>query len=143
MTTAGRHKGGNGEGQKAAGQAAPENRPQTGGAGSGEDELAALRKDFERLREDVAALTEALRAAVQGGAGPQAQSASDTGEGSESPSDDTEKWQELRDRFEQTREHSREAIQDVEAEVRRHPLASLAIAFGVGYLYARLTHLFR
>ncbi len=142
MTTAGRNKGGNGEGQKAE-QAAPGNKPQTGSAGAGDDELAALRKDFDRLREDVAALTEALRAAVQGGAGPQAESASGSGEGAESPSGDTEKWQELRDRFEQTREHSREAIADVETEVKRHPLASLAIAFGVGYLYARLTHLFR
>lgn len=140
MTTAGRNKGGNDEGQKAS-QAASEDKPQAGGAGTSDDELAALRKDFERLREDVAALTEALRAAVQGAAG--AQSAPGSDEGSESRPDDTEKWQELRDRFEQTREHSREAIQDVEAEVRRHPLASLAIAFGVGYLYARLTHLFR
>ncbi|RMG38746.1 MAG: hypothetical protein D6720_00685 [Gammaproteobacteria bacterium] len=141
MTTAGRNKGGNGEEQKAE-QPAPENKPQTGSMGAGEEELAALRKDFERLREDVAALAEALRAAVQSG-GPGAQSAAEEGEGVEAAADEADKWQELRDRFEQTREHGRDAIEDVETEVKRHPLASLAIAFGVGYLYARLTHLFR
>ncbi len=126
MTSAGKAKD-----QQARPQAAAGEGPQAADA-VGAEELASLRKDFEQLREDVAGLTEALQAVLAA-----------RREGGEEGAGEEAQWEQVRERVEQTRRHGREALDDLEVEVARHPLASLALAFGVGYLYARLTHLFR
>lgn len=139
MTTAGRNRRGSNGRHETAGTAAEQGQERAGSASTGDDDLAALRRDFQHLREDVAALAEMLRATLQGEGPPP----SDTREESECGPDDSGQWQDLRDRFAQARRHGREAVQDVETEVARHPLASLAVAFGAGYFSARLMHLFR
>lgn len=114
------------------------------------DELAALKADFDQLREDVAAINEGLRTLLQreqAAEGRRAESG-DQAATEETPAGSAgeeaeDEWQILRDRFEETRRHGEQTLDDLEQEVVRHPLASLALAFGVGYLYARMTHLFR
>ena len=127
MTSTGKAKDEQARPQAAAGEA-----EQQAAQPAGVEELESLRRDFERLREDVAGLTEALQAVLAA-----------RREGGEEAAGEEAQWEQVRERVEQTRRHGREALDDLEVEVARHPLASLALAFGVGYLYARLTHLFR
>ena len=47
-------------------------------------------------------------------------------------------WQEFRRKLGEARLHSEQTIEDIGEEVAQHPLASLAVAFGVGYLAAKL-----
>jgi len=105
-----------------------------------QDELDALRADLAALRDDVSAIAASLREFVnQAG---QAQNEPDSPE----PADENrqaaeDQWQEFKRKLEETREHGQQTLQDVSEEVTRHPLASIAVAFGLGYVTARLFRL--
>lgn len=127
---------------------APKSPTGQSGKATENDELAALKADFAQLREDVTAISEGLRELLQREQDSRSRRTSGeetaTGDDEESAEESLrDEWRVLRERFEETRRHGTQTLDDVEEEVARHPLASLALAFGVGYLYARLTHLFR
>lgn len=108
-----------------------------------QDELDALKDDLAALRDDVSAIAASLREFVsQAG---QAKHADDSTGGAETEPLDSEaaenQWQEFKRKLEETRGHGEQTMQDVSEEVTRHPLASIAVAFGVGYVTAKLLKL--
>ena len=97
-----------------------------------EDELKELRADFARMQDDIADLAGALRElGVR-----KVDEARDSAE------------EELRARREQLREHlrsartrGRETVEDLGDTMGEHPLSSLGIAFGAGFIIAKLLEL--
>ncbi|WJW74255.1 hypothetical protein QVG61_06915 [Thiohalobacter sp. IOR34] len=116
-------------------------------ANANDDELAALRADFEALRKDLSELSASFKAFLesQAAAGQESPAAADTG--GETAGEDTgeatgrEEWEEFRRKLDEARAHGEQAVEDLGEEVARHPLASVALAFGIGYLAARILHL--
>ncbi len=104
-----------------------------------QDELDALKADLAALRDDVSAIAASLRDLVnQAG---QARNEATGAEQDESQQAAEDQWQEFKRKLEETREHGQQTLQDVSEEVTRHPLASIAVAFGVGYITAKLFNL--
>jgi len=100
-----------------------------------------LKADFEDLRADVAELANNFKAFLE------AQRTSASTENDEADAaagvtpegeNDENEWQEFRRKLGEARLHSEQTIDDLNEEVAQHPLASLAVAFGVGYLAAKL-----
>ena len=100
-----------------------------------QDELQELRQAFESLRADVAALNENLQQVLQSRAAEPGENGSD-----EETAPDLEA---LRRKAEELRENSEAAARELAREVEAHPLLSVGVAFGVGYLLARITGAFR
>lgn len=92
-------------------------------------ELDALQADLAKLREDVSALTEAVRAAAQRRVDDARGEARQRAEGA---------WEDLERRLEEMRTQGEETLQRATREVAEHPAASLLAAFGVGFVLARL-----
>jgi ElaB/YqjD/DUF883 family membrane-anchored ribosome-binding protein len=106
-----------------------------------QDELDALKADLAALREDVGAIAASLRDFVNQ-AGQANNPAGDTEpDESQQAAEQEDQWQEFKRKLEETREHGQQTLQDVSEEVTRHPLASIAVAFGVGYITAKLFNL--
>jgi ElaB/YqjD/DUF883 family membrane-anchored ribosome-binding protein len=105
------------------------------------DDAVDLKADFEELRADVAELANSFKAFLAAQQTKAGTAASEAGEAAsavlEGENDDNE-WQEFRRKLGEARLHSEQAIDDIGEEVAQHPLASLAVAFGVGYLAAKL-----
>lgn len=98
------------------------------------DDVEALKSEFESLRADVAALAESLNQFLN------QQSSQATGEeGSEpAPEEGQNEWEVLRQRIEAARAGGEQAARELRAEVQQHPLTSVGIALGLGYLLARM-----
>ena len=97
-----------------------------------QDEIEALKSEFESLRADVASLAESLNQFLnQQSATTDQQSGSATGEGQD-------EWEVLRERLDAARAGGEQAVRELRSEVEQHPLASVGIALGLGYLLARL-----
>lgn len=106
-----------------------------------QDDTPDLKSDFEALRADVEELASSFKAFLE-----EQKTHADTASGDadklvgDSPGgegDDNE-WQDFRRKLDEARLHSEQTIEDLGDEVVQHPLASLAVAFGVGYLAAKL-----
>lgn len=104
-------------------------------AHSGNDDLEAIKADLKRLQADVAELARTLQSALGGEAAGEAGGAAAAGSGDEASGDE---WAELREKLEAARASGEEAARELRREVEAHPLASLGVAFGAGYLLARL-----
>ena len=104
------------------------------------DELAALKVDYDHLREDVAELASSFKAFLEAQKTRVTPQQGEAGEaaGSAGEEEGETEWQEFRRKLDEARLHSEQAIDDLGQEVVQHPLASLAVAFGVGYLAAKL-----
>lgn len=93
------------------------------------DEIRQLRSDFSTLQNDVAELTSLLR---------------DLGAEriDESRTAAAERIQAARDRLrrqaDKARSRGQETISDVEQAIGGHPLSSVTMAFGIGFLVAKL-----
>lgn len=106
-----------------------------------QDEVGNLKSDFEDLRADMTELANSFKAFLEaqqtqasaGGAAAGEVSGATTND----DKDETE-WQEFRRKLDEARQHSEQTLEDINEEVAQHPLASLAVAFGVGYLAAKL-----
>lgn len=93
------------------------------------NEFEELKADVHKLREDIAGLTEALRVA-----------------GSEKFSKAKESLDEeymrrrenLRNSLKYAQGRGGEMFDDLEQEISRHPLGSLSMAFGMGFIFGRL-----
>lgn len=98
-------------------------------AEGGRDDVETLKEDIERLRADVAELARTLRGVLK--------DRLDTTAGDEAAGAENE-WAAFREKLEAARAGSEEAARELRKEVEAHPLASLGVAFGAGYLLARL-----
>ena len=97
-----------------------------------DQEIKQLREDFATLQADVSELTSALRDAGVRRVDEARESAS-------------ERLRSRRERLEEqlrsAQGRGREAVDDLEATIGGHPLSSLAMAFGVGFVLAKLMDL--
>lgn len=103
-----------------------------------QDELEELRQAFESLRADVAALNDRLQQVLQ--SRPAESAEAETGSGGEDVAPDLEA---LRRKAEELRQSGEAAARELAREVEAHPLLSVGVAFGVGYLLARISGAFR
>ncbi len=106
-----------------------------------DEEIRALKEELESLRADVAALSGNLKELLKSqGVTGQTSSAPDAESGSEESPGDLET---LQRKIAELRESGSAAAEELAREVETHPLLSLGVAFGVGYLLARVTGVFR
>jgi ElaB/YqjD/DUF883 family membrane-anchored ribosome-binding protein len=92
-------------------------------------EMDALKADIAQLREDIGSLT----AAVRDVASDKAQKTrADTQERFRSA------WEDLEQKLDDVIEQGKTSLGDVETRVGQHPAGSLLMAFGVGFIVARL-----
>ena len=93
------------------------------------EEIDALKEDINRLREDIANLA----SAVLGAAGDTLDDAKDKVSG---------KTREARDEFmgkmNESLDHGKQFMDDLDTRVTRNPVGSVLIAFGVGLLIAKI-----
>jgi len=93
------------------------------------DELEELKQAFESLRADVAALNERLQQVL--GQSAASEATADTEEAAD--------LEALRRKIEELRNSGEAAARELAREVEAHPLLSVGVAFGIGYLLARVT----
>ena len=92
-------------------------------------ELNALKSDISQLREDVGNLTGTFKGvASEKITGARGKLKNGVHEGREA----------LREKLNQARERGGEAVDSVEEQIGQHPLGSLAAAFSVGFLAAKI-----
>lgn len=92
-------------------------------------EFEELKTDFNHLREDIASLVEALQ-----DAGMDKVSEAKAGLGEQY----AERREKLRAALNRARTRGDEAMDDIEQSISEHPLSSLAMAFGLGFIIAKL-----
>ncbi|MCG6885836.1 MAG: hypothetical protein LJE74_01345 [Proteobacteria bacterium] len=101
------------------------------------DEVDALKSEFESLRADVASLTDSFQEFLK----QQSARAGKGHEGKENVTSTDEadsEWEVLRQRLEAARAGGEQVVRELRSEVEQHPVASVGIALGLGYLLARL-----
>lgn len=107
------------------------------GAATKHDEMDALKSEFESLRADVASLTESFEQFLNQQSGPGGNASGQ--EEQAGPSDEAlSEWEVLRQRLEAARTGSEQAVRELRSEVEQHPVASVGIALGLGYLLGKL-----
>jgi|SRR5690554_642666 len=94
-----------------------------------DQELETLRGDLNTLRSDVRKLTEDLTRAAQTGASAASE---------EAQAELRRLRSDLDDLYHRARSKGQASLESVEEHVERNPLASLAVAFGVGLLLGKL-----
>lgn len=87
-------------------------------------DVEALKEELSNLRADVASLVEAMKDNADYSSNPTA--------------DDSNQWDELKTKIDQARSQGEEITRELDEEVRKHPIASVAIAFGIGYLASKI-----
>ena len=92
-------------------------------------EFEELKTDFDKLRGDIAGLVDALRDA---GMDRAAEAKADLGE------QYSAQREKLRAALNRARARGDEAVDDLEQGIAEHPLSSLAMAFGLGFIIAKL-----
>ncbi len=93
-------------------------------------DVETLKEELARLRTDMAALVEAMK-----------KNTGSTSKSSSKPAKDeidSGQWENLKAKIEEARNQGEVINREISGEVRKHPLASIAIAFGVGYLASRI-----
>ena len=95
-------------------------------------EIRKLRNDFATLQSDVADLTDAIR-----------QSGVDRLEEAKSGASDqlSRSRARLRRQADVARARGREAVDEIEENIEGHPMSSVAMAFGAGFIAAKLIDL--
>lgn len=96
---------------------------------TGTDEVTALKEDIAKLREDVARLASAVLDAAS-------DKIDDTRDEAGRKSQQT--VDEVAGRVSEGIDRGRQFLDDLDAQVSRHPLGSTLIAFGAGLLIARI-----
>ncbi len=96
-------------------------------------ELAALKADLAQLRGDMASLLEAVR--VEGGE----RASSAKAQASEAIHERIDKLdREFRETLGKAQEQGKAAVDEVEGNIRKHPIATVLAAFGIGFVLAKL-----
>ena len=89
-------------------------------------DVDALKEELSSLRADMASLVEAMKKNADSSSNP---TADDSG---------TSQWNDLKTKIEEARSQGEEITRELDEEVRKHPIASVAIAFGIGYLASKI-----
>jgi len=102
-------------------------------AKKGNEEVEVLKDDIARLREDIASLASAVLGAASDTLG-------DTlGEAKAKVSGKSQQArEEFTGRMNDGLERGKQFVDEVDAQVTRHPVGSVLVAFGVGLLIAKL-----
>ena len=92
-------------------------------------ELDTLKADMAKLREDIAALTDAVKG-----------SASENVSNAKAQAEQRvhEAWEDIEQRLEDLLEEGRATYNKAERKVGEHPAGSVLTAFGAGYIIAKL-----
>jgi len=101
---------------------------------SPDKELDGLKADIASLREQIAGLAAGMRDSAKVHAEPERSD-------SDGPSDGQggrDAWADLMHKFDASRVQGEKVVRDLAEEVKSHPLISVAAAFGLGYIIAKL-----
>lgn len=93
-----------------------------------EQELEKIRNELGRLREELASLA----------AGTNEKAGSPTGSGEAHREGAGADWSDIRHTLDEARVRGERALKDLSEQIERHPVASAATAFVMGFLIARL-----
>jgi len=94
-------------------------------------EMESLREELANLRSDVASLVASLGKISQSKVAEATDSVTETLE-------ENSNWNDMKEQIELARAQGEQLSQDLGEEVSRHPLASIAIAFGFGYIASKI-----
>jgi hypothetical protein len=99
-------------------------------------ELDALKADIASLREEIAGLAAGVKSSA--GTGAEQPRAASPQEDTNHREEGFGAWTDLLHKFDSSRIQGEKVVRDLSAEVKQHPLASIAAAFGLGYIIAKL-----
>ncbi len=94
-------------------------------------DMESLKEEFATLRSDVASIVATLGKMSQSEVAEATDSVTETLE-------ENSNWNDMKSQIEQARAQGEQLSQDLSEEVTRHPLASIAIAFGIGYIASKI-----
>jgi len=94
-------------------------------------DMESLKEELATLRSDVASLVASLGNITKSRVEEATDSVTETLE-------ESSNWNDMKSQIEQARAQGEQLSQDLSEEVTRHPLASIAIAFGVGYIASKI-----
>ena len=94
-------------------------------------EMESLKEELANLRSDVASLVASLGKISQSKVAEATDSVTETLE-------ENTNWDDMKSQIERARAQGEQLSQDLSEEVSRHPLASIAIAFGIGYIASKI-----
>ena len=106
-----------------------------------EKDMDALRSDITSLREHIASLAVSVRKLAEEKAG---ESASESGqeepkhEGTAFGEQWHSVWADFQRKLEEAGVRGEKAVKELIVEMERHPLGSIAAAFGIGFIIAKL-----
>lgn len=102
-------------------------------------ELAALKADIARLREEIAGLAAGLKPSDEAkSAGVHDEGMGEAAQG-DGPADEKQSpWEDLLRKFDASRAQGEKVVRGLATEVEQHPLVSVMAAFGLGYIIAKL-----
>jgi len=95
-----------------------------------EDDIASLREDLAALAANVRILMDRQENQTPG--------SESTATESDSPGESSDQWEDFQIKLAEARAHGEKAAKELSAEVEQHPLASVAVAFGIGFVVARV-----
>ncbi len=94
-------------------------------------DMDLLTEELANLRSDVASLVAAMGKITASKVEQASDSLTETLE-------ENSNWNDMKSQIEQARAQGEQLSQDLGEEVKRHPLASIAIAFGIGYIASKI-----
>ena len=94
-------------------------------------DMDSLKEELANLRSDVASLVASLGKISQSKLTEATDSVTETLE-------ENTNWGDMKSQIEQARAQGEQLSRDLGEEVTRHPLASIAIAFGIGYIASKI-----
>jgi len=92
-------------------------------------ELDALKSDISKLREDIVALTSAVKDVASNKINDTKDRGKKAAQGS---------WEKLEDKLEEVMRRGKDSVDGIEQEIKNHPGGSLLAAFVVGFVIAKI-----
>ena len=106
-----------------------------------EKDMDALKADIADLREHIASLAASVKKLAEEkspGASVATERDDSKGEGSTFGEQWHVGWTDFQQKFEEARSRGEKAVKELAVEIERHPLGSIAAAFGIGFIIAKL-----
>ncbi|HUL00869.1 MAG TPA: hypothetical protein VLX29_08450 [Nitrospirota bacterium] len=97
------------------------------------DDVVAITREIAQIRDEIAKLAANIRERTY-----VSPLKDDDAEGGGPREGEQNGWIELQQTLEEIRVKGGQALKDLKAEIEQHPLRSIAIAIGIGYVVARL-----
>lgn len=95
-------------------------------------EVEALKAEFNKLRAEVAMLVESMKKDQHSAA------ESSNNPGTDETETDTSQWEDFKAKIERARNQTETIQRELSEEVRKHPITSIAVFFGIGYLISKI-----